>query len=85
MLHGATEATGEQNGERWHRRGPPHRRARPLMGRRAAVERLLGGLYPRTPTSVPQYLNLERASTSGDSSSSRAARRSTIDGGSRGE
>jgi hypothetical protein len=52
MPHGATEATGEQNGERWHYRGPPRRRARPPMGGCSTVEQLLGGLYPRTPTSV---------------------------------
>jgi hypothetical protein len=83
--HGETEATGNQNGEHWHHRGPPHQCVRPPMGRRATVERLLDGFYPRTPTSIPRYINLERASTSGGSSSSRAVRRSAASGGSRGE
>jgi hypothetical protein len=42
----------EQRGGGWRRRRPSHRRARPPMGGRTAVERLLGRALPARPWRV---------------------------------
>jgi hypothetical protein len=46
----------KRRGGGWRRRGPSHRRARPPMGGRAAVERLLGVALPAQPWRVPSPL-----------------------------